>query len=66
MINVAEFFKEEKEFLYVKGFEKGVLKSREKEQTKFVSNLMKKSDLSITKIVELADVSVEFVKEIKL
>ncbi len=40
-------------------------KAQEREQTKFVTNLLTESDFTIDKIANIAGVSVDFVKSVK-
>lgn len=57
MISIAEYIDEERDVLYIRG--------RKKEQTKFVTNLLKESVFSIEKIAEITGVSLDFVKNIQ-
>lgn len=57
MDSIAKYISEERDVLYLRG--------QEKEQTKFVTNLLADSDFSIERISKIAGVSLEFVKSIK-
>lgn len=57
MLSVSEFFKEERDPLYIKGAKKA-------EET-FVKNLLENTDFTISKIAKIAGVSENFVEEIK-
>lgn len=57
MDSIAEYIKEERDVLYLRG--------QEKEQVKFVKNLLTESDFPIDKIAKVAGVSVDFVKSIQ-
>ena len=48
-----------------KGIEKGIEKGQENSRRLFVENLPKDSNLSVTKIASLANVTVEFVNKVK-
>ncbi|RDB03506.1 hypothetical protein [Runella aurantiaca] len=61
MESIAKYISEERDVLYLRGKDK----ARQEEQTKFVSNLLNKLELSIEQIADIAGVSVDFVKAIK-
>lgn len=57
MDSIANLISEERDVLYIRG--------KEKEQTKFVTNLLSQTDFDLEKIANLANVTVEFVKDLK-
>lgn len=57
MDSIANLISEERDVLYIRG--------QEKEQTKFVTNLLSQTDFDLEKIANLANVTVEFVKDLK-
>jgi hypothetical protein len=57
MDSIANLISEERDVLYIRG--------QEKEQTKFVTNLLSQTDFGLEKIANLANVTVEFVKDLK-
>jgi predicted transposase YdaD len=61
MESIAKYISEERDVLYLRGKDK----ARQEEQTKFVSNLLSKLELTIEQIADIAGVSVDFVKDIK-
>ena len=62
MDSIAEYIKEERDVLFLRGLDKG----QEKEQEKFVRNLLTESDFTIEKIAKIAGVTVDFVKSIHM
>ncbi len=63
MDSIAKYISEERDVLYLRGLDKG--QGQEKEQTKFVSNLLEKLNLTFDQIADIAGVSVDFVKSVK-
>ncbi|QMW06179.1 hypothetical protein [Spirosoma foliorum] len=61
MDSIAKFISEERDVLYLRGFDKG----EEKAEERFVKNLLTKLSLTIEQIAEIAGVSVEFVKNVQ-
>jgi hypothetical protein len=61
MDSIAEYIKEERDVLFLRGLDKG----QEKEQEKFVRNLLTESDFTIDKIAKIAGVTMDFVNSIK-
>ena len=61
MDSIAEYFSEERDVLYIRGERKG----KEKVERKLVSNLLKKMNLTVEQIAEIAEVSTDFVRAIK-
>ena len=57
MDNIAKYIDEEKDVAFLVG--------KEKEQTKFVTNLLEKLNLTTEQIADIASVSIEFVKKTK-
>lgn len=57
MDSIANLISGERDVLYIRG--------QEKEQTKFVTNLLSQTDFDLEKIANLANVTVEFVKDLK-
>ena len=56
MDSIAEYIKEERDVLYLRG--------QEREQTKFVTNLLQKLNLPFEQIADVAGVTVDFVKSV--
>ena len=56
MDSIAEYIKEERDVLYLRG--------QEREQIKFVTNLLQKLNLSFEHIADIAGVTVDFVKSV--
>jgi hypothetical protein len=65
MDSIAEYIKEERDVLFLRGLDKGEANAREKEQTKFVRNLLTDSDFTIDRIAKIAGVSVDFVLSVQ-
>ncbi len=61
MDSIAKYISEERDVLYLRGQDQ----AREKEQIKFVVNLLEKLSLSLEQIADIAGVSIDFVKDIK-
>jgi hypothetical protein len=57
MDSIVEYIKEERDVLYLRG--------QEHEQTKFVTNLLQKLNLTFEQIADIAGVTVDFVKSVK-
>ncbi|MEA5258655.1 hypothetical protein VB264_12735 [Arcicella aquatica] len=57
MDSIAEYIKEERDVLYLRG--------QEREQIKFIKNLLTETDLSLDKIAKVAGVAVDFVKSVQ-
>ncbi|AYQ33809.1 hypothetical protein [Runella sp. SP2] len=57
MDSIAEYIKEERDVLYLRG--------QEREQMKFVKNLLTETDFPLDKIAKVAGVTVDFVKSIQ-
>lgn len=57
MDSIANLISEERDVLFVWG--------QEKEQTKFVTNLLSQTDFDLEKIANLANVTVEFIENLK-
>ncbi|RRB03771.1 hypothetical protein [Larkinella rosea] len=57
MDSIAQHISEERDVLYLRG--------QEKEQIRFVTSLLKKSDFSVEKIADLVNVPIEFVQNIQ-
>lgn len=55
--NMAKYIDAENDYLYIKG--------QQKEQEKFVTNLLEKLNLSTEQIADIAGVSVKFVLEVQ-
>lgn len=56
MDSIAEYIKEERDVLFLRG--------QEREQTKFVTNLLQKLNLPFEQIADIAGVTVDFVKSV--
>ena len=61
MESISRFFKEEYDYLYVKGRRDAALKRNKA----FVINLLGKTNFSLEKVADIAGVDIEFVKEVK-
>ncbi len=61
MLTVSEFFKEERDPLYIRGAKK----AEEAAKKKIVKSLLKNTDFSTSKIAQIVDVSEAFVEEVK-
>ena len=61
MDSIAEYIKEERDVLFLRGLDKG----QQTEQIKFVKNLLQKLDLTVSQIADIAGVSVDFVKSVQ-
>lgn len=61
MDSIAKFVSIEKDAAYMIGQDT----AREQEQTKFVTNLLTSSDFSVSRIAEIAGVSIKFVKKVQ-
>ncbi|RCR70387.1 hypothetical protein [Larkinella punicea] len=61
MVRVSDFFKEERDPLFIRGLEK---KALEKDRS-FTKALLAENKFSVEDIARLVDVSVEFVEEVK-
>ena len=57
MDSIAEYIKEERDVLYLRG--------QEREQMKFVKNLLTETDFSLDKIAKMAGVAIDFVKSVQ-
>ena len=62
MLTVSEFFKEEKDPLYMRGIKKG----EEVAQQEVVRNLLRNTDFSSSKLAQIVGVSEAFVENIKV
>lgn len=58
MDSIAKYMKDENDILFIVG--------KKKAQEKFVFNLLEKFDFTLEQIADVADVSVDFVKRVKL
>ena len=69
MQSISTFFKEENDIFYRKGerigIEKGIEKGAEKARHTVIENLLTKLGVSDEKAAEIAEVSIEYVKEIR-
>ncbi|MEJ2881935.1 hypothetical protein [Pedobacter sp. GR22-6] len=65
MQSISTFFKEEKDFLYRKGKELGEQTGRAKKARAVVENLLTKAGFSDENAAEIAEVSLEFVQQIR-
>jgi len=65
MQSVSTFFKEENDIFYRKGERIGEIKGAEKARHTVIENLLTKLGVSDEKAAEIAEVSVEYVKEIR-
>ncbi len=61
MDSIAEYIKEERDVLFLRGLDKG----QQTEQVKFVTNLLQKLDLPFEQIADIAGTTVDFVKTVQ-
>ena len=59
--DIAKYIDAENDYFFIKGEKK----AQEREQTKFVTNLLTDSDFTIDKIANIAGVFIDFVKSVK-
>ena len=64
MDSIAEYIKEERDVLFLRGLDKGEANAREKELTKFVTNLLQKLNLPFEQIADITGTTVDFVKSV--
>ena len=64
MDSIAAYIKEERDVLFLRGLDKGEANARERELTKFVSNLLQKLNLPFEQIADIAGTTVDFVKSV--
>ncbi|MGX7687814.1 hypothetical protein ACWA1C_11665 [Flectobacillus roseus] len=64
MDSIAEYIKEERDVLFLRGLDKGEAITRERELTKFVTNLLQKLNLPFEQIADIAGTTVDFVKSV--
>ena len=60
MDSIAEYIKEERDVLFLRGLDKG----QQTEQVKFVTNLLQKLNLPFEQIADIAGTTVDFVKSV--
>lgn len=60
MESIAEYIKEERDVLFLRGLDKG----QQTEQMKVVTNLIQKLNLPFEQIADIAGVTVDFVKAV--
>ena len=60
MDSIAEYIKEERDVLFLRGLDKG----QQTEQVKFVTNLLQKLNLPFDQIADIAGTTVDFVKSV--
>ena len=70
MQSISTFYKEENDYLFLKGELKGQLigekNGEEKKSHVIVENLIKELDLADEQIARIADVTIDFVSEVRL
>ena len=64
MDSIAEYIKEERDVLFLRGLERGEATARERELTKFVSYLILEGNKNFEQIADVAETTVEFVKAV--
>ena len=60
MDSIVPFINEEKDVLFLRGFDKGEAKA----QIRVIENLLAKMSLTAEQIADIAEVSVDFVKQV--
>lgn len=65
MESVSTFFREEDDFLYRRGEKRGIVRGIEKGKKIIVKNLLKSSSFSDKEIANIAEVTIDFVKDIR-
>ena len=60
MDSIAEYIKEERDVLFLRGLDKG----QQTEQVKIITNLLQKLNLPFEQIADIAGTTVEFVKSV--
>lgn len=65
MDSIAKYIKEERDVLFLRGLDRGEATARESEQTKFVTNLLQKLNLTFDQIADIAGTSVDFVQSVQ-
>jgi len=65
MVTVSKFFKEEDDFLYKRGENKGLEKGEEKKSRSVVENLLSELGLSDEQAARIAEVPLEYVAKIR-
>lgn len=65
MDSIVPFINEERDVLYLRGFDKGETKGETKAQIRVIRNLLTKMSLTVEQIADIAGVSVEFVKQVQ-
>ena len=63
--NMAKYIDVENDYFFIKGKQEGQNIAREKELTKFVTNLLQKLNLSFEQIADIAGTTVDFVKSVQ-
>lgn len=66
MDSIAKYIDEKKDVAFLLGLDKGEATAREKELTKFVTNLLQKLNLPFEQIADIAGTTVDFVKSVHL
>ena len=66
MDSIAKSIDEKKDVAFLLGLDKGEATAREKELTKFVTNLLQKLNLPFEQIADIAGTTVDFVKSVHL
>lgn len=61
MVSIAEYIKEERDVLFLRGLDKG----KEKEQVKFVTYLLQEGNKAYDQIADIAGTTVDFVKSVQ-
>ncbi len=64
MDSIAKYIDEKKDVAFLLGLDKGEATAREKELTKFVTNLLQKLNLPFEQIADIAGTTVDFVKSV--
>ena len=65
MDSIAEFIKEERDVLFLRGIDKGEANARQEEKTRFVTFLLQEGNRTFEQIADIAGTTVDFVKSVQ-
>jgi RNase H-fold protein (predicted Holliday junction resolvase) len=65
MDSIEKYIDEKRDVAFLVGLDKGEATARERELTKFVTNLLQKLNLTFEQIADVAGTTVDFVKSIQ-
>lgn len=64
MDSIAEYIKEERDVLYLRGLDKGHEQARQEEKTRFITFLIQEGSRTFDQIANIAGATVDFVKSV--